>query len=248
MIDGHVRRNIETMDALISAEGEQFRWQSEKVALIQNILRGLNLHGVLADIGCFTGVATAMYRSTGFERAVGFDICEKALTGAAARGIECRRWLAGQERCPAADEEFDAIVAADMIEHIVDTDAFVNELCRILQPEGRIVVTTPNLAFWISRIRLLLGKQPWSYPGASSTVRADVMVDLNHIRITTRTEWEALFKARSLAVEDVMGWSLLHAVRGGVGIRVRQIVDRWMTRFPDYAFGLLFLLRKANSR
>ncbi len=244
MIDSHVRRNTE-MAALVNDEQEQLRWQSAKVALVQNILRGLNPHGILADVGCFTGSATLLYRARGFERAVGFDMCEEALARAAACGIEARNWMAGKERCPAVDEEFDVVVAADVIEHIIDTDLFVNELRRILRPEGRIVITTPNLAFWLSRIRFLLGKQPWSYPGASSTVRADLMVDLNHIRITTRREWDALFKAHSLAVEDVRGWSILHAVSGGAGIRVRQTIDRWMTRYPEYAYGLLFLLRKA---
>lgn len=247
MMASHACHNEKAFAVLVTAEEEQFRWQSEKVSLIQHMLRGLNPRGVLADVGCFTGITTALFRSTGFEKAVGFDVSEEVLLRAATRGIEPRRWRAGEERCPAADGEFDVVVAADVIEHIVDTDTFVDELYRILRPDGRIVVTTPNLAFWISRIRLLIGKPPWSYPGASSTVRSDIMVDLNHIRITTRHEWETLFGARSLVVEDVRGWSLLHAVSGGLGVRVRQVIDRWMTRFPKYAFGLLFLLRKANQ-
>jgi hypothetical protein len=117
-------------------------------------------------------------------------------------------------------------------------------LYRILHPDGRLIVTTPNLAFWLSRIRLLFGKPPWSYPGPSPTVKEDLMIDLNHIRVTTRREWEALFRAASFEVENLVGWSLLHAIDGGVRIRARRAVDRWMTRFPECAFGLLFVLKK----
>jgi hypothetical protein len=94
---------------------------------------------------------------------------------------------------------------------------------------------------------LLLGKRPWGYPGASSTVREDLMVDLNHIRITTRREWEALFRARSFKVERRRGWSILGAKGDHLGVRTRRTIDRWATKFPDLAYGLLFMLRKVDS-
>lgn len=203
MTDGHIRHNEERFTSLVADEKEYFRWQTEKVNLIASILRELKLGGALADVGCFTGLASASYQATGFDSAIGFDSSREALTLAAARGIESRLWRIGEERCPAADSEFNAVVAADVIEHILDTDAFLCELWRILHADGLMVLTTPNLAFWISRLRLLLGKPPWSYPGSSSTVKADLMVDLNHIRITTRREWESLFRARSFEIVDV---------------------------------------------
>ena len=83
-----------------------------------------------------------------------------------------------------------------------------------------------------------------SYPGASSSVKADLMVDLNHIRITTRREWESLFRATAFEIVTVQGWSLLHAKGNSIGIRVRRILDRCFTAFPDLAFGLLFVLKK----
>lgn len=108
-------------------------------------------------------MATAQYSSLGFARVVGFD----ALKLAPGRGIDTRRWLIGETSCPADDNEFDVIVAADIIEHLVDTDGFLRELGRVLGPGGFLIVTTPNLAGWRSRLRMLLGKSPLSYPGAS---------------------------------------------------------------------------------
>ena len=242
--DGHRRRNQQTFANLIEDDDEHYRWQKEKIALIQSVLYSLKLSGALADVGCFTGRATKLYRDTGFFRAVGFDAAPEVLARAEALGIEPRIWRAGIEDCPAKNEEFNAFIAADVIEHIVDTDWFVQELRRVLHPEGRLIITTPNLAFWMSRLRLLIGKTPWSYPGASPTVKVDEMIDLNHIRVTTRREWEALFRDKNFEVERVHGWSILHAIKGGLAVQARQTIDRLMTKSPDLAFGLLFVLRK----
>jgi predicted TPR repeat methyltransferase len=149
--NAQLARNRAIFTELASNEVEHFRWQREKVELIKRTIQGIQQRGVLAEAGCFTGITTEQYRP-GFERAVGFDASEIALAVAAARGIDARRWLAGAERCPASDSEFKVMVAADIIEHIVDTDGFMLELSRILAPDGFLIVTTPNLAYWRSRL------------------------------------------------------------------------------------------------
>lgn len=240
--------NDKEFSGRVEEEAWYFQWQEEKVKLISGLLLADQASGTLGDVGCFTGVATAIYRESGFDRAVGFDVSRDALGRASERGVEGRLWSAGEEDCPAADGEFSVVVAADVIEHIVDTDRFLKDVSRVLQPNGRAVVSTPNLAFWLSRIRLLVGKPPWSYPGASYTIKADGQIDLSHIRINTVSEWSALFEARGFQVEGVYGWSLLSAIRGtALGVRVRRAIDRLLTRFPSLAFGIVFVLRKRSS-
>jgi SAM-dependent methyltransferase len=243
MMDAQLHRNLKTFDDLAAKEEEMFRWQTQKVKLIEHVLRRIGPIGALADVGCFTGIATARYKELGFNSAVGFEGSEEACAVAATRSIESRRWLIGEGPCPANDCEFDVVIAADVIEHLVDTDQFLRELYRILKSNGRLIVTTPNLAFWLSRLRLLLGRVPWSYPGASASVRKDGVVDLNHIRITTKSEWEGLFQAHRLVVHEVQGWSILAAVGGN---HMRKLIDRRLTRLPTLAFGLLFLLQKSQ--
>lgn len=247
-MNGHLAQNEAAFAQLVAAEQEHLRWQEEKVRLIERVLREELLRGgsaqALGDVGCFTGLATRRYRDTGYARAVGFDASEAALARVREHGLEGRSWLAGTAPCPAEEGEFSALVAADVIEHIVDTDAFVSELRRVTRPGGLLVVTTPNLAFWLSRLRLALGRVPWSFPGASPTVRADSQVDNNHIRVTTRAEWEALFRSQGLGVERVLGWSILGAIQGGAKVRVQRALDRRLTAWPELAFGLLFQLRR----
>jgi SAM-dependent methyltransferase len=45
---------------------------------------------------------------------------------------------------PFADEEFDRVVAAEVLEHIPDDTAAIAELVRVLRPGGTIAVTVPR--------------------------------------------------------------------------------------------------------
>ena len=40
----------------------------------------------------------------------------------------------------------DLVIALEIIEHLFDTDFFLNEIHRILKPEGLLILSTPNLA------------------------------------------------------------------------------------------------------
>ncbi|HEU5047751.1 MAG TPA: bifunctional glycosyltransferase/class I SAM-dependent methyltransferase [Rickettsiales bacterium] len=56
-------------------------------------------------------------------------------------------------------QHFDVIMLLDVIEHISDPEAFMERLHRrFAAMNPRIVVTTPNIAFFIQRIMLLLGQ------------------------------------------------------------------------------------------
>lgn len=241
------QERTDPFEVLVDQEQEFFNWQRVKIHALESVLAELVPANALADVGCFTGLATMKY-AVGFEKVVGFDASERALQSATEKGLECRLWRGGDEQCPASDGEFDVIVAADVIEHVVDTDSFLGELRRILVDDGFLIVTTPNLAFWLSRIRLLLGKQPWSSPGPSPTVRRDLVVDVNHIRVCVRSEWEMLFETCGFSVLEVRGWSILESIGPSMGVVARRFVDRLLGRRPEFAYGLLFVLRKARGR
>lgn len=68
-------------------------------------------------------------------------------SGAARRG---RFHAAGGrlERLPFADGAFDAVVAADVLEHVPDLPAVVRELGRVLAPGGSLAFDTINRTLW----------------------------------------------------------------------------------------------------
>ena len=56
---------------------------------------------------------------------------------------------------------FDVIVAGEVIEHILDTDYFIEHVKRVLKPNGFLVLSTPNVASFGRRFLLLFGKNPY---------------------------------------------------------------------------------------
>lgn len=48
------------------------------------------------------------------------------------------------EKTPYDDESFDAVTLTDVLEHVADERAALNELFRVLKPGGRLIITTPH--------------------------------------------------------------------------------------------------------
>jgi len=61
---------------------------------------------------------------------------------------------------PVGSASFDVVTAGEIIEHMIDESAFLRECRRVLKPGGRLVVTTPNLAFLANRFLVPLGRMP----------------------------------------------------------------------------------------
>ncbi|OQX63349.1 MAG: hypothetical protein B5M56_03335 [Desulfococcus sp. 4484_241] len=57
-------------------------------------------------------------------------------------------------------EKFDCIVALEVIEHLVDTDTFLENMADGLKPGGVLILSTPNLLFWINRLLMFFGQKP----------------------------------------------------------------------------------------
>ncbi|MEM6736272.1 MAG: class I SAM-dependent methyltransferase [Bacteroidota bacterium] len=55
---------------------------------------------------------------------------------------------------PFQNNQFDTIIAFQVIEHIKKDEDFVEEICRVLKPEGRALITTPN-------VKMTLSRNPW---------------------------------------------------------------------------------------
>jgi SAM-dependent methyltransferase len=58
---------------------------------------------------------------------------------------------------PFADNEFDLVWCAEVIEHLKDPAFTVAEVRRILKPGGQFIVTTPNQGCWIFQLLEKLG-------------------------------------------------------------------------------------------
>jgi SAM-dependent methyltransferase len=109
------------------------------------------------DLGSDNGIVSLILRRRGGAWASA-DMTEESVTSIRELvGSDVHR--VDGERLPFRDAEFDRVVVVDMLEHVGDDRAFVDELARVLRPEGRLVVNTPHLMdTGLRRLRHRLGQ------------------------------------------------------------------------------------------
>jgi len=68
------------------------------------------------------------------------------------------------DKFPFKDNFFDLILFSEVLEHLPQSPGFaLKEMLRVAKPDGHLLVTTPNIARSINRIKLLFGESV-SYP------------------------------------------------------------------------------------
>ncbi len=114
-------------------------------------VRGLEL----LDLGCGTGrhalrLARAGARVTALDFSAG--MLARARASDAAGSV---RFLAHDlhEALPCADASFDRAVSGLVLEHLSDLTAFFRELCRVLRPGGRALVSTIHPALRLKSLQ-----------------------------------------------------------------------------------------------
>jgi 2-polyprenyl-3-methyl-5-hydroxy-6-metoxy-1,4-benzoquinol methylase len=60
---------------------------------------------------------------------------------------------------PYENDKFDVVHSSEVIEHVKDTLYFLRECMRVLKPEGRLIISTPNLHYWRNIIEWFKGRQ-----------------------------------------------------------------------------------------
>jgi methionine biosynthesis protein MetW len=207
---------------------------------IRKLLRLLEAEppGRLLDVGCAGGELAALLATRGW-RVEGAEAEPALVEAARARGVETRAVDLDRGALPWPDGAFDAAVAAEVIEHVIDTDHVLAEIARVLRPGGALVITTPNLASLENRLRLLLGRYPmWMDVGVEGT---------GHVRYYTPRMLRHQLARHGLHVERHVGnWVPL--------VPQRVLDDRrapWLAVtgdwWPSLAMGILMKARRAGG-
>ncbi|MFC1649094.1 class I SAM-dependent methyltransferase [Patescibacteria group bacterium] len=157
-------------------------YYSEKIAFykqhLKNIRESKNKLKIL-DIACNDGELSEIFSNYG--DVLGIDINKDAVKKARMRGINCIRTDVGD--LPKKYESyFDVVIAGDIIEHVFDTDLFLENILRVLKNDGVMLLTTANVASIGRRIMLLMGKNPFL---EYSTRFPNVEINVGHIRYYT---------------------------------------------------------------
>jgi SAM-dependent methyltransferase len=131
----------------------------------------------MLDVGCGQGYYVRDAIEEGID-AYGIDISTDAFEHALAE-VKDRITFGSITKIPFGDEEFDVMTAFDVIEHIhpKDTLRMVEEIQRVLKPDGIIIITTPSSNFgnWV--------------------------FDLTHINVRPPRFWKLIFEEHNLQLK-----------------------------------------------
>lgn len=104
---------------------------------------------VILDVGCSAG--RQVFVLAGLAREVhGVDVA-RSFVDTANRTKErlgvCNAHFAQAlvEHLPYADGRFDKVICGEVIEHVLDEDKALEELLRVLKPDGTLIISVPNL-------------------------------------------------------------------------------------------------------
>ncbi len=115
---------------------------------VQLILRHFgDLRGKsVLDVGCGKGRFARILKERHPEaRVVGLDLAEAMLRAAPSSVLPV---LGSMTALPVASGSMDAVYATESLEHAVDIESAVAELCRVLKPGGRLVIIDKNAEQW----------------------------------------------------------------------------------------------------
>jgi glycosyltransferase involved in cell wall biosynthesis len=181
----------ELKESPLSSHGRLVGWLQDQPA------------GRVLDLGCGDGAVAAALRAAG-HRVVGID---STVSGRVKERVDEFIQADLEDGLPPALEgQFDAILAADVLEHVRRPEQLLDELRPLLAPGGALWVSVPNFAHWYPRLRVALGRFDYDRRG---------ILDHTHLRFFTRSSFERLVRSH--------GWRTVR--RGYTGLPL-EVADR----------------------
>ena len=129
----------------------------------------------------------------------------------------------------------DVVIVFEFIEHLVDPDAALAEVRRVLVPGGHFLPSTPNLAAWFNRALLLIGVQLLFSEVSSTSIYGRPGHDaVGHLRLFTRRALAEFLVASGFIEVSIAGLPYHYVPRP------LSPVDRLLRRVPSLA-SILFV-------
>jgi len=150
---------------------------------------------MVLDVGCSSGYISSFLVKKGI-RVFGIDINRQKVALSKNESIEV---IVGDisRSLPYKTGSFDAVLAGEIIEHLRDTDYFMEEIHRVLKDKGTLVVTTPNLVNLENRLRIAIGRYPIF---VDYTARGD-----DHLRVYTERALVKQLAEKNFTVDVITG-------------------------------------------
>jgi len=189
-----------------------------KQAKLKNLQKELgNTEGFRClDLGSDNGVISYHLRKNGGDWHSA-DLSEETVSSIRSL-VETQVSLIDGRSLPYEDEFFDIVVVVDMLEHVEDDSLFIAELVRILKPEGRIILNTPNIKPLspLRGFRELVGQGDKEHGHLRPGYTDELVVDLSNNKLSVKTSWTySRFFSEAIDTAIVLAYRILSSVKKG---------------------------------
>jgi SAM-dependent methyltransferase len=191
--------------------------------------------GRALDCGCGAGANARILRSRGWQ-VTGITLSPGEAERAAAH---CERVLLADLERPLPNEvggAYGLVILSHVLEHLVRPERLLQELTRVLAPQGVVLVALPNFLFYPIRLRVLLGRFEYERDG---------ILDETHVRFYTFASGAALLERSGLRLLEARaeGGFPLAWLRRVLPTGVAAWIDAAACRRWPGLFGLQLLYR-----
>jgi O-antigen biosynthesis protein len=168
------------------------------------------------EFGCATGYMSEVLKERLECRVIGIEIDPEAARAAEAH---CERVIVGDaEELDFeelfGDERFDAVLFADVLEHLKEPAAVLRRIRPLVAEGGAVVASIPNIAHGSVRLALLAGQFQYRERG---------LLDTSHVRFFTRDSVQDLFEATGYVITT---WERQRVELGESEIAVPALLSR----------------------
>ena len=175
------------------------------------------------DIGCGRGyVADLMAKEA--AQVTGVD--QYAPESSPKPNVQYRKWNMDVEPCPVDVSQFDQVFMLDIIEHLKDPEVFMESLRgQSIHKRPEFILTTANVAFFVTRFMLLLGEFNYGRKG---------ILDRTHTRLFTFRSLRELFAQTGYNILEIQGIPAPFPKVLGPGIlsRVVMLINQVFIKIP----------------
>lgn len=116
------------------------------------------------------------------------------------------------------DTRFDVIVFADVLEHLLDPESILRYCTGLLKPNGRIIVSLPNVALWRIRLQLLCGRFQYTDYG---------VLDKTHLHLYTFKTAKELMQVSGLRTISERG--AMNFMPFGILVSIFPFLKSWLS-------------------
>ena len=148
----------------------------------------------ILDLGCSSGALGAALKASRGAEVVGIELLEEYAADAA---LVLDRVLSGDVGSVLEETtdlgSFDCVIAADVLEHLVDPWTVLARAVALLEPDGVAIVSLPNVRYAKTLLELIVrGRWPREDAG---------LFDRTHLRWFTPADARALLEEAGLVVD-----------------------------------------------